>query len=82
MPLPCAVRVRVKPEAVRRWDVVVALELRTVSVTDARLTVMVCTRLVLVLVTVDGLLPVVVPKDAMVTPPSTLRVSADELSVT
>lgn len=83
MPLPCAVMVRVKPEAVIRGDVVVMDEFRTVSVTDARLTVMVPAKLVVVLVRVEGpLAVVVVPKDAMVTPPSTLRVSADGLRVT
>lgn len=60
----------------------VALELVTVSVAEARLTVMVVAKLVLVLVTVEGPLSVAVLKEAMVTPPSTLRVSADELSVT
>lgn len=43
---------------------------------------MVVARLVLVLVTVEGPLSVLVLKEAMVTPPSTLRVSAEELSVT
>lgn len=82
MPLPCAVIVRVKPVAVMRWEDVVMEELLTVSVTDATLIVMVVARLVLVLVTVEGLLPLAVPKEAMVTPPSTLRVSVDELRVT
>lgn len=75
--------VKVKPVAVSMWDdVVVALELLRVSVAAATLTVMVVARLVLVLVTVEGALSVEVPKEAMVTPPSTLRVSADALSVT
>lgn len=86
MPLPC-VRVRVKPVAVTRPDVVVAEELRMVSVTDAKLTVKVVARLVLVLVTVEGpvlvlSLPLPMLREATVRPTSEVDVTVDSLRVT
>lgn len=73
--------------AVIRPDIVGAEELRTVSVTDAMLIVMVVARLVLVLVTVEGLvlllsLPLPMLRDATVRPGSEVEVSVDALRVT
>ena len=84
--MPWAVKVRVKPLAVKRPDVLVTEELRMVSVADARLIVKVVARLVLVLVTVEGLVPLALPlpmlREATVRPPSVVWVSVEALRVT
>lgn len=73
--------------AVTRPEVVVAEELRMVSVTDAKLTVKVVARLVLVLVTVEGpvlvlSLPLPMLREATVRPVSEANVTVDTLRVT